>query len=154
MNRKASALRHTIFARHSSPWSAWTRWLSTPLTLVPVWTRKWSHGAVFGAWMALNPVVFPKPPDDSAWATRAILGEERWIAERPKDAALAVNTAGTVMMGAAVLAARKRKLVPAVVATCVQMGLVMAYWEQMARYYETHDVAGSRAQLDPASASE
>lgn len=145
MTGKVSALRHAIFARHSNPWSAWTRWLSTPLALVPMWTRKWSHGAAVGAWMAVNPVVFSKPANDTAWSTRAMLGEELWITERPKDVALAINTAGTVMMAASALAARKRKLVPTVVATCVQMGLVMAYWERMVRYYETHKSAASQA---------
>ncbi|WP_275040990.1 hypothetical protein [Nocardiopsis valliformis] len=29
-------LRRAVFARHSNPWSAWTRWASIPLVLVPV----------------------------------------------------------------------------------------------------------------------
>jgi hypothetical protein len=33
-------LRRAMFERHSNPWSAWTRWASTPLVLVPVWTRR------------------------------------------------------------------------------------------------------------------
>ncbi|GAB4585739.1 DUF6653 family protein [Nocardia sp. IFM 10818] len=128
--------RRVVFARHSNPWSAWTRWASTPLVLVPVWTRRPSHAAVVGVWLAVNPVIFPRPADDRAWATRVILGEERWITERPRDAALAVNAAATAAGLVAVISARRRRLLPAAVATLVQMALLLVYWEQMARYFE------------------
>jgi S-formylglutathione hydrolase FrmB len=52
-----------IMCSDSNPWSAWTRSASTPLVLVPVWSRRWSHAALVGAWLALNPVVFPEPPE-------------------------------------------------------------------------------------------
>ena len=52
MPRRVAELKRLVFARHSNPWSAWTRWLSTPLVLVPLWTRRWSHAAIVGAWMA------------------------------------------------------------------------------------------------------
>ena len=35
MPRRFADVKHEVFARHSNPWSAWTRWLSTPLVLVP-----------------------------------------------------------------------------------------------------------------------
>ena len=70
-------LNRAVFARHSNPWSAWTRWASTPLMLVPVWRHSWRDAALVGAWMALNPVVFGKPAHERAWATRAVLGEEQ-----------------------------------------------------------------------------
>ena len=59
MTHHFADLKHNVFARHSNPWSAWTRWLSTPLVLVPLSTRQWSHAAIVGAWMAANPVIFP-----------------------------------------------------------------------------------------------
>jgi hypothetical protein len=86
-----AGVRRAIFARHCNPWSAWTRWASTPLTLVPVWTRRWSHAAAIGLWLAVNPFVFGKPRHERAWSTRAMLGEELWIARRPRDAAMAVS---------------------------------------------------------------
>lgn len=50
-----------VFARHSNPWSAWTRFFSAPLVLVPVWNRSWRQGALLGVWLIANPVVFPNP---------------------------------------------------------------------------------------------
>ncbi|PRX51279.1 hypothetical protein B0I33_101432 [Prauserella shujinwangii] len=132
-----ATLRRAVFARHSHPWSAWTRWLSAPLALVPVWTRRRGHAVAFAAWMVVNPVLFPRPRTQDAWATRAMLGEELWITERPRDAALAVNAAATAAMLAALVAARRRRAVPAAVATAAQLGLTMVYWELMVRYHAT-----------------
>jgi hypothetical protein len=129
-------VRRAIFARHSNPWSAWTRWATAPLVLVPVWTRRWNHAALVAAWFAINPVVFPKPTDDRAWATRAMLGEEMWLVDRPRDAGLGVNVAATAAGVTAVVAARRRRPVPAAAATAVQMALLLVYWELMARYFD------------------
>jgi hypothetical protein len=140
MNAKSSVKRW-VFARHCHPWSAWSRWASTPLVLVPLWTRKWSHAAVVGTWLAVNPVVFGKPAHTRAWSSRAMLGEEQWIGERPRDAAMAVNVAATAAGVVAAVAARRRRLVPAAGATAVQVALLLAYWEQMVRYLDRQGAA-------------
>lgn len=129
-------LRRRVFERHANPLSAWSRWATTPLVLVPVWTRKWSHAVLVAAWMVANAVVFPKPRHERAWATRAMLGEELWITERPRDAALAVNAASTILLAGAVIAARRRRAVPAAAGTAGSMALTMLYWKQMAGYYD------------------
>jgi hypothetical protein len=84
MTSTGSPFKRWVFSRHSHPWSAWTRWASTPLVLLPVWNRSARQGVVVAAWFALNPVLFPPPRDDSAFATRAVLGEERWLEERQR----------------------------------------------------------------------
>ncbi|WP_432478775.1 DUF6653 family protein [Nocardioides sp. GXQ0305] len=127
-----------VFARHSNPWSAWTRWASTPLLLLPVWRHSWRDAALVGVWMAANPVVFSPPADERAWATRAILGEEQWIAERPIDVALAVDAAATAAGLVALVAAHRHRARAATAATVLEMGLLMAYWELMARYHDRH----------------
>jgi hypothetical protein len=131
-----AALRRAIFARHCNPWSAWTRWASTPLVLVPIWTRRWSHAALIGCWLAVNPFVFGKPRDERAWSTRAMLGEELWITRRPRDSATAVSALTSAVALGGVIAARRRRLIPLVAATAVQMALTLVYWEQMVRYFE------------------
>ena len=103
--------------------------------LVPLWTRRWSHAAIVGAWMAANPVIFPKPADEHAWSTRVVLGEELWITERPRDAAMAVNAAATLAGITALIAARRRRAAPAAGATAVMMALLLGDWRLMARYY-------------------
>ncbi|MCP2167879.1 hypothetical protein LX83_004752 [Goodfellowiella coeruleoviolacea] len=67
-----------------------------------------------------------------------MLGEEQWLVERPRDAALGVNAAATVAAVIGVVAARRRRLGPAVAATAVQMALLLVYWALMARYLARH----------------
>jgi Family of unknown function (DUF6653) len=127
-----------MFARHANPWSAWTRWASTPLVLLPVWTRRRSHAVLVGAWLAVNPVVFPEATDERHWATRAILGEELWITRRPRDIATGLSVVSSVVAVVAIVAARRNRPVLAAVATAAQMGLTLVYWEQMVRYLDRH----------------
>jgi hypothetical protein len=91
--------------------------------------------------MAANPVIFPRPADEHAWSTRAVLGEELWITERPRDTAMAVNAAATLAGVTALIAARRHRAAPAAGATAVVMALVMVYWRLMARYYNRHPSA-------------
>lgn len=128
------SVRRTLFDRHSNPWSAWTRWASTPLVLVPVWTRRWRDAALVSGWLLVNPVIFPKPTTNENWATRAILGEELWITQRPKDAARALSALTSTAAVCAIVAARRHNLRLALAATAVQMALTLVYWEMMARY--------------------
>jgi hypothetical protein len=133
-----TTLRRWMFARHSNPWSAWSRWASAPLVLVPVWTRRRRDAVLVAGWLALNPVTFPPPADEHAWATRAILGEELWSARRPRDAALVVTAVTSVAAVVAVIASARRRRLPAALACTCQMALTLVYWEQMARYWDRH----------------
>lgn len=142
------SIGHAVFARHSNPWSAWSRWSSAPLLLVPAWRHSTRDAALVGAWMALNPVLFPPPADEGAWSTRAILGEEQWLADRPVDLALAVDVAAAAAGVVAIVAARRHRALPAVLATAAEMALLMAYWELMTRYH-----AGGRARSSAAAPS-
>jgi hypothetical protein len=128
-------VRRAIFARHCNPWSAWTRWASTPLTLLPIWTRRSDHAVLLGLWLAVNPFIFGKPGHERAWSTRAMLGEELWITDRPRDAAVVVSALTSAVALSAVRAARRHRLAPAAIAVAVQMTLTLVYWEQMVRYF-------------------
>jgi hypothetical protein len=136
-------VRRAIFARHSNPWSAWTRWASTPLTLVPAWTRRRNHAVLIALWLAVNPFVFGKPGHERAWSTRAMLGEELWISRRPRDAAMVVSALTSAVSLGAIIAARRHRLLPAAIATAVQMSLTLVYWEQMVRYFERETRPGN-----------
>jgi hypothetical protein len=133
---RVAAVRRAIFARHANPWSAWTRWASTPVVLLPAWTRRRSHAVLVAVWLALNPVVFPRPADDHNWATRAILGEELWITDRPANATTGLSVVTSAAAVVALVAARRHRAVLAAIATAAQMALTLVYWEQMVRYLE------------------
>jgi hypothetical protein len=137
MSLPLKGLTRKVFEHHSNPWSAWTRLLSVPLIFVPLWTRSWKHASLVGAWLLLNPVVFPEPKDDSAWATRAMLGEVMWVAERPLDRAMAVNAAAAFGIGG-ILASLKRRLLPTALCAVFEVAFLLLYWKLMTEYYEQH----------------
>ncbi len=132
-----------MFARHSNPWSAWTRWASAPLVLVPIWTRRPRDATLVAGWLALNPVIFPEPADNRAWATRAILGEELWSASKPRDAAAIVTAVTSAAALVAVISSARRRGVPAAAACAAQMALTLVYWELMARYWDRYRMSAA-----------
>jgi hypothetical protein len=87
-------------------------------------------------WLAVNPFVFGEPANERAWSTRAMLGEELWISRHPRDAAMFVGAVTSVAALSAAIAARRHRLLPAAVATAVQMALTLVYWGQMVRYFD------------------
>src|SRR5690349_24934984 len=105
-----------MFARHSSPWSAWTRWASTPLVLVLGWTRRRRDAALVAGWLAANPVIFPKPANDRAWATRAILGEELSVTSGTGDSPKGITGATSLFALIAIAASFRHRLTLAAVA--------------------------------------
>lgn len=76
-----TSMRSWVFVRHAHPISAWSRWVSTPLVVAPLWYRRSWAALPIAAWMIINPIITPPVTDDRAFATRAILGEEQWIAD-------------------------------------------------------------------------
>lgn len=137
MTSTGSRVKRWVFARHSHPWSAWTRWASTPLLLLPVWNRSARQGAAVAAWFALNAVLFPPPRDDSLYATRMVLGEERWLEERPVSGALAIDCVAGAALVVAIDRARRHRPWQMTIATLVSMSTLLWFWREMVRFYDT-----------------
>jgi hypothetical protein len=114
--------------------------------MIPVWNRSTRQGVAVAAWFALNPVVFPQPRDDSAFATRAILGEEMWLAERRVSRALAIDGIAGAALLVAVDGARRRRRRQMTIATLGAMSALLWFWREMARLY---DARSSSAAVRP-----
>jgi hypothetical protein len=137
MTSTGSPFKRWVFSRHSHPWSVWTRWASTPLILLPVWNRSAKQGVVVAAWFALNPVLFPPPRDDSAYATWVVLGEERWLEERPVSGALAISGLAGAALLVAIDGARRHRRWQMTIATIGTMSASLWKWREMVRFYDT-----------------
>ncbi len=125
-----------MFRRHANPWSAWTRLLSTPLLLVPLWTRRWWLYGPVAAWLAVNPVVFPEATDEKAFATRAMLAEEQWSRDMTSEPAVtAVSAAAGVLLVAAMVAAYRKRRGLMVSGTAGFMVLTLLEWKLLAEEY-------------------
>ncbi|GAA1212658.1 DUF6653 family protein [Prauserella alba] len=129
--------RRWMFARHAHPVSAWSRWATTPLLVVPLWTRDWRHAVPIAVWMAINPVVTPPVRSDKNFATRAILGEEQWIADPKQDPGSAgLNAVGSAGLAAAALGAWTKRPVPTVLGLAWSMTVTMLGWRRYADLYD------------------
>lgn len=136
MNRPQQ-LRHWMFARHAHPVSAWSRLLTTPLVVAPSWTRRADVTTGVLVWFAINPIMTPEPTKRTSLATRAILGEERWMADPGLDRTIIVlNALGSATLGGAILAAWHRRKVPTVLGTAATMVLTLCCWRRYADLYD------------------
>jgi hypothetical protein len=134
----STSVRHWIFVRHAHPISAWSRWASTPLLLVPLWWRRGWMTLPIAAWMVVNPVITPPPSNDRAFATRAILGEEQWIAHPAMHRDLvALNALSAASLVMAVIAAYWLRPVPMAVAMAGSMAFILITWRGYAHLYDS-----------------
>lgn len=118
-----------MFKRHAHPLSAWSRLLSTPLLLVPLWTRRWWLYVPIGAWFAVNPVMTPPAHDLSSFATQAILGEESWSRDPTSEPrVLALTGVASASLVRAMVAAYQHRKTGAVAGTAVFMALTLWEW--------------------------
>ena len=130
-------LRHWMFARHAHPISAWTRLATTPLVVAPFWTRRADVTAGVLVWFAINPIMTPEPADRRSLATRAILGEERWLAQPELDRTMSgLNAAGLCTLGGAIFAAWHRRKGPTILGVAATMALVLYGWRRYADLYD------------------
>ena len=140
-----------MFQRHAHPFSAWSRLLSTPLLLVPLWTRRWWLYAPIGAWLGVNPVITPPAHDPSSFATRAMLGEKSWSRDPTSEPTVLVLTGlASASLVWALVAAYQHRKTAAVVGTGLFMALTLGEWKLWANRFvreSSRAVASSRAVL-------
>lgn len=119
-----------MFQRHAHPISAWSRLLSTPLLLIPLWTRRWWLYLPIGAWLAVNPVITPPAHDTSSFATRAILGEESWTRDPTSEPMiLALTGAVSGSLVGAMVAAHRRHRTGAIAGIGISTALTLWQWK-------------------------
>ena len=135
-----------MFERHAHPVSAWSRLLSTPLLLVPLWTRRWWWYAPLGVWLAVNPVITPPARDLSSFATRAMLGEESWSRDPASEPlVLAVTGIAGASLAGAMVAAYRHRAAEAVGGTAAFLALTLLEWRLLADRFDRDQGVGQRS---------
>lgn len=126
-----------MFQRHAHPFSAWSRLLTTPMLLVPLWTRRWWLYLPIGAWFVINPVITPPARETSSFATRAILGEESWSRDptsEPTVLALVGLSSGSLI--GAMMASYRRRSAGATAGIVIFMALTLWEWKLWADRFD------------------
>ena len=67
-----------VWARHTNPWSGWTRALVIPLLFVALWHHHWVGLGVVIVWIIINPLVFPAPKSIDNWMSKGVIGEKMY----------------------------------------------------------------------------
>ena len=102
------------WARHSNPWSVWTRFSCLPLIVLAIWSRVWLGWwclvplALALGWTWLNPRAFPPPTSTDNWASKGTFGERVFLNRKtvpipPHHARWAVVLGGLSATGLPVL---------------------------------------------------
>jgi hypothetical protein len=87
--------------------------------------------------MVMNPIITPPVTDDRAFATRAIFGEEQWIADPMKRPDLiGLNAVGAACLSVAGVSARRRRPLPMAVAIAASMAVILMTWRSYADLYD------------------
>jgi hypothetical protein len=131
-----SVLSKQTWQRHSNPLSVWSRVLTNPLVYVPVWNRSLAQAVPVALWFVLNPRLFPSPKDDSAWATRAVLGEQLWMKGSKVGIPMALNATSGVCFVVGLRSAYRRRLSPLVACGVLALGFKMLFLTRMVDLYD------------------
>lgn len=74
-------LGEDFWARHTNPWSGYTRLPMGPLLLLGLYRRDWRIVGLTLLYVVINPILFPEPDTKDAWISRSVLGEQLWLEE-------------------------------------------------------------------------
>lgn len=74
-------LEATFWERHANPWSAGTRILVYPVFMYAIYRRDAKLFAATLAFIAVNPVIFPRPVRTDNYLSRIVLAERQWLDE-------------------------------------------------------------------------
>lgn len=88
---KAMSMDDSAWAKHSSPWSVYSRFSILPLLTSAIASREWLGWyaliptLVVLAWVWLNPRIFPAPNSTNNWASMGTFGERIYLNRNKED---------------------------------------------------------------------
>ena len=130
-------LSDVFWARHANPWSSGTRILATPVLMYAIYRRNLRLLAATLAFVAVNPVLFPRPARTDRWLSRIVLAEREWIGEGNGTMGLdfpnVLNLLNVPASLLAVYAAVRRRPVATLLATATAMVLKLWWVDAIVR---------------------
>jgi hypothetical protein len=134
-------LTATFWARHSNPWSGWSRTLGHPALVAALYHRSWRGVAACIVYFIVNPLLFPPPKSTDNWMSQGVLGERLWTSGyNPQQWRLPtwLNIINLPVFLVSLVAAYQRKLTTAIAATLLTAVTKLWFIDRMARLYELH----------------
>ncbi|MEM8856033.1 MAG: DUF6653 family protein [Pseudomonadota bacterium] len=147
---RAMGMSETAWARHTNPWSYWTRIPILPLLALAIYARVWIGAwclvpiALLCAWTFINPRAFPAPRSFHHYTARGVLGERVWLARKQTPIPSHHSTVAAVLsavslVGVLVLAYGLVVLDPwaTIAGTVTAVGAKMWFVDRMVWLYDT-----------------
>lgn len=139
--RVPGRVEEQFWARHSNPWSGWSRVPTGPVLVYAVYRREWRLLVAGLLWAVINPVLFSPPENDAAWMTRAVLAERWWTRdEGNRTVGLSypnVCNAGTAAAAVyALYAAWRQRPVGTALGTALTVVLKLWWLRVVVRHYD------------------
>lgn len=154
MTEDTTLVERYFWSRHANPGSVWTLILTYPALVAGVYRRDRRLLAGVVAFAAVNPLLFPPPEDDEAWATRVVLGERVWLdrglRSSPTDALFVAL--GAPLNLYTLRAASRRQFVRTALGTVASLAFMLLFFQRMVRLYErsrAETVEAGQGGLDP-----
>ena len=69
-------MKNKTWARHSNPLSGWSRVVGFFVMMYAIYIHNWWLLGGVVVFIAVNPLIFPKPKKQTQWMSRAVLGEQ------------------------------------------------------------------------------
>lgn len=139
---------------HASPRSVWGFVATYPFLILAIYRRSRSLMATILCSVVVNLGVASPPEDDSAWATRVVLGEQVWL-ERgisSEPSSLGIVSIGALVQLYTFRAAVKRQPVRTAVGTVASMLLMFVFFDRMVRLYDERAVGDAAMPVRPFAA--
>ncbi|GAB3417051.1 hypothetical protein GCM10027435_15300 [Haloparvum alkalitolerans] len=135
-------LGEEFWARHTNPWSGYTRLPMGPVLLLGLFRRDWRMVGLTLLYVAVNPILFPEPETTDAWISRSVLGEQRWLADGhgvfEPSVPGALNVANALAYGYGLYGAYRRDPRVTALGGGVALACKLAYLHVLVRYYDEH----------------
>ncbi|MFC4883036.1 DUF6653 family protein [Halostagnicola sp. GCM10023243] len=136
--------RETVWARHSNPKSGWSRLAGGFVIVAALYHRKWRLMALTILFLAINPVLFREPSEESDdWMYKVVRAEERWTNDGNRLIGLGypqiLNTVSIPVGLYGLCAAYKQKPISTVVFSLVSQALNQWCMKEIIDYYEKVD---------------
>jgi len=137
-----SLTERLFWSGHSNPASVWAAITAYPLLILGLYRRDRRLLAGVVGTVALSSLFAPEPDDDSAWATRVVLGERVWLdrglLSAPGD--LLFVCLGVPVHLFTFRAAVRRQPVRTAVGTLLSLVCMFVFFARMVRLYEDHTI--------------
>jgi hypothetical protein len=138
---RRAQLTETFWARHSNPWSGWSRTLGHPALVAALSARNWRVVAGCVVYFIVNPLLFPPPQDTDNWMSKGVLGERLWTSGyNPQHWRLPnwLNAVNVPIFIGSLVAAYQRKPGPTILATLLTAVTKLWFIDRMVQLYNIH----------------